>query len=129
MCALTILVVDDDRDAATGLANFLALDGHAVDVAYSGEAAIAKAASKDYDMILLDVVLPGMNGFETMSVLRRADPSARVILMSGYWGASLEDTTLDEDAVDVMPKPVDLDALTGRMEDLTRAWHAAPGHA
>ena len=129
MCALTILVVDDDRDAATGLANFLALDGHAVDVAYSGEAAIAKAAGKGYDMILLDVVLPGMNGFETMSVLRRADPSARVILMSGYWGASLEDTTLDEDAVDVMPKPVDLDALTGRMKDLTRAWHAAPGHA
>ena len=129
MCAPNMLVVDDDRDAVTGLASFLTFDGHAVDVAYSGEAAIGKAASKDYDMILLDVVLPGMNGFETMSVLRRADPSARVILMNGYWGASLEDTTLGEDAVEVMPKPVDLDALAGRVRDLTRAWHAAPGPA
>lgn len=129
MCSLTILVVDDDRDAATSLANFLTLDGHAVDVAYSGEAAVSKAAGNDYDMVLLDVVLPGMNGFETMSVLQRADPSARIILMSGYWGASLEDTGLDEAAIDVMPKPVDLDALSGRMEDLTRQWHAAPGNA
>lgn len=129
MCSLTILVVDDDRDAATSLANFLTLDGHAVDVAYSGEAAVSKAAGNDYDMVLLDVVLPGMNGFETMSVLQRADPSARIILMSGYWGASLEDTGLDEAAIDVMPKPVDLDALSGRMEDLTREWHAAPGNA
>lgn len=129
MCALNVLVVDDDRDTATGLANFLTLDGHAVDVAFSGEAAISNAASNDYDLVILDVVLPGMNGFETMSVLRQADPSARVILMSGFWGACLEDTALDEDAVDVMPKPVDLDALTGRMEDLSREWHAAPDSA
>ncbi len=129
MCALNELVVDDDRDAATGLANFLTLDGHAVDLAFSGEAAIGKAAGDDYDLVLLDVVLPGMNGFEAMSAIKRADLSARVVVVSGYWGASLEDTALDEAAVDVVPRPVDLDAPSGRMEDLTREWHSAPGNA
>ncbi len=88
MCALLgigVLVVDDDRDGATGPANFLTLDSHAVDVTFSGEAAISNAASNDDDLVLRDVVLPGMNGFETPSALRRADPSARVIPMGGYW--------------------------------------------
>ena len=103
MCVLNVLVVDDDRDAA-----------------------ISNAASTDHDLVLRDVVLPVMNGFEARSAIQRADPSARVILMSGYWGASLEDTALDEDAVDVIPKPIDLDALTGRMEDISCEWHSAP---
>jgi len=61
-----VLVVDDDRDHAESVAEILEMRGHRVELAYTGEEAIARFCEADFDMVLMDVKLPGMNGVQTL---------------------------------------------------------------
>jgi len=65
-----ILLVEDDADIAGNIIDFLTTGGHVVDIAYDGEDGLRQAASGDHDVILLDVNLPGLNGFELCRRLR-----------------------------------------------------------
>ena len=68
MRALDVLVVDDDRDLASGIADMLEAEGHRAILAVSGEAAIEVARERAFDMIFLDVKLPGMTGIEAGAI-------------------------------------------------------------
>lgn len=107
-----ILVIDDATDNSFLLQTFLEYEGYQVEVANSGFAALAKIESAPPDLVLLDVMMPGMNGFEVAQRLRqnRQLPFIPIVLITGY------DTTLISEEAEVrveglIHKPVLLDKL------------------
>ncbi|BDG01985.1 hypothetical protein AMOR_09810 [Anaeromyxobacter oryzae] len=92
-----VLVVDDNRDAAESLAQLLEVRGHTADVAFDGPTAIRMAGATRYDVILCDIGLPGMSGYEVATALRNgAGNGAQLIAVSGY--AQPEDLARAADA-------------------------------
>jgi CheY-like chemotaxis protein len=79
-----VMVVDDNEDAATLLADMLRGVGHDVVVAHDGSEALAKAQPFAPDVAVLDLGLPGMDGYELACALRERFPSVRVMALTGY---------------------------------------------
>jgi PAS domain S-box-containing protein len=81
-----VLVIDDNRDAADSLAELVSMLGHRADVAYDGFAGLARAAEAPPDVVLCDIGLPGMDGYECARQLRALSPSRdlRLVAVSGY---------------------------------------------
>jgi len=79
-----VLVVDDNHDAADSLAQLVQLFGHSSEVAYDGPSAIEKARSHPPDVVLCDIGLPGMSGYEVAHALRAQRNNVRLIAVSGY---------------------------------------------
>jgi signal transduction histidine kinase len=106
-----VLVVDDNRDAADSLALLLRSLGHEVRTAYDGEQALLLAPSFAADMVLLDIGLPQMNGFEVARRLRSDGSAARLVALTGY--GQPEDLRLSREAgFDAhLVKPVDFDRV------------------
>jgi DNA-binding response OmpR family regulator len=107
MRSLNILVVEDDRDFANGLADYLRLNGHDVDLAGSGEAGLARLAGKDFDLALLDIMLPGMSGADTLRSIRVTSPETAVILMTGQRAEVHAAAARKLGAIDILQKPFD----------------------
>ncbi len=107
MQSLNILVVEDDRDFANGLADYLRLNGHDVDLAGSGEAGLARLAGKDFDLALLDIMLPGMSGADTLRSIRVTSPETAVILMTGQRAEVHAAAVRTLGAIDILQKPFD----------------------
>jgi CheY-like chemotaxis protein len=82
--AKRILIVDDNADAANSLALVLKIDGHETEAVYSAKAALEYAASWRPDVILLDIGLPDMNGYEVAGRIRAARESVQLIALTGY---------------------------------------------
>ena len=85
---MRVLVVEDEPDLLRTIAQVLREDGYAVDEAADGQEGLYKATSWSYDAIVLDVILPGIDGFELIAQVRQ-DPSLRaipIICLSGYGG-------------------------------------------
>jgi signal transduction histidine kinase len=108
-----VLIVDDNEDAATSLAELLRFDGHVLESAFTARAALAKFESFGPDVVLLDIGLPEMDGYEVarrMRALQAQRPFALVAL-TGYGQASDRDRALDAGFDDHLVKPVDFDTL------------------
>jgi signal transduction histidine kinase len=106
-----VLIVDDNRDAADSLAMLLQFEGRQTQCAYSGEAALQEVAAFDPQLVLLDIGLPGLDGYEVARRLKAASPKLRVIALSGY-GQSEDRQRSAAAGFDAhLVKPVDLDAL------------------
>jgi two-component system response regulator HydG len=100
-----VFVVDDDRDHAESIADILEMRGYAVEIAVSGEDAIERFATGGFDVTLMDVKLPGMNGVETFFEFRRLNPEAQVIMMTGYSVEQLLAQAVEGGAAGVLHKP------------------------
>jgi diguanylate cyclase (GGDEF)-like protein len=113
-----ILIVEDDVETAFALAETLRDEGYRVDHAADGAECLRRALEKSPDLVLLDVNLPGMNGFDTAAFLRRATATRGVpiLFLSGMDGlpARVRDEHLEQ--VDFMPKPFTLDELLARIQ-------------
>ena len=116
MTPLTILVVDDDHDNADSLAELFTMEGHQVEVAYNGEEAIAAYDRRDFDLAFMDVMMPGMNGVESFLEIRRRKPDAKVYMMTGYSVEQLLQQAVDNGALGVLGKPVDLAKVMAALE-------------
>ncbi len=117
-----MLVVDDNRDAADSMAALLKLSGHHVAVAYDGLAAVEAACSGEHDLVLLDIGLPKLNGFEAARRIRQrcADSPRRMRLVAlTGWGQS-EDRQRSRASGfdDHLVKPIDSQALEGLLARL-----------
>jgi DNA-binding response OmpR family regulator len=77
-----ILVIEDERDLARGIADNLTLEGHVVEVASTGEAGLASAIAACPELVILDLMLPYMSGFEVLSQLRARYPDLAVLILS-----------------------------------------------
>ncbi|HEX9049319.1 MAG TPA: PAS domain S-box protein [Anaeromyxobacter sp.] len=111
-----VLVVDDNADAADTLAELFRLHGHEVEVAYDGPTALEAARARPPDVVLCDLGLPGMDGYEVARRLRAAFPALRLVAVSGY--AQPEDVARAADAgfdghVAKPPDPEKLASLLG----------------
>jgi CheY-like chemotaxis protein len=85
----TVLVVDDERDNANSIVTLLQLWGHEAEAAYSGEDALSKALVLDPDVVLIDIVMPDMNGFDVAKELRRICPRAKFLALTGFTQADI----------------------------------------
>jgi putative ABC transport system substrate-binding protein len=106
-----LLVVDDEHRFATLLGELLEARGYAVDIATSGEEALRLFDHTVHAAILLDVVMPGMDGIEVFDAIRRTDAAIPIIVVSGPSNQDLARTMLHRGAFDYMRKPIDVDHL------------------
>jgi CheY-like chemotaxis protein len=115
-----VLVVDDNVETARGLARLLKLLGHDVRTAHDGPSAIEAAHGHQPDFVLLDIGLPGMDGYEVAQYLRRDDSNreATIIAISGYGQDSDRRRSREAGFDHHLVKPIDHDAL---LTLLTRA--------
>ena len=110
-----LLIVDDDRDFADGLAEVMEILGHLVDVAFTGRAGVAAAAGNDYDAVVMDVGLPDLSGVEGLLEILEVKPETRCFLMSGYSAAQVEQRAGGLGALEILTKPFDPEALSQRI--------------
>lgn len=118
--ALRVLVVDDNVDAAELLRDALAMLGHDAAVALDGGAALAQAASFRPDVVLLDLGLPDMDGFEVARRLREDGATARLVALTGYGQLDDRERTRAAGFDLHLVKPVDLAGLEAAFADLRR---------
>jgi DNA-binding NtrC family response regulator len=105
---LEILVVDDDVDNANSLAEIFEMEGHRVTTANSGKDAIRAYEAKNFDIAFMDIAMPGKNGVESFFEIRKFKPRARVYMMTGYSVETLVQKAIENGALGVLHKPVDL---------------------
>ena len=117
---MRILLVEDEPSAATMLAKGLREEAYAVDVAADGETAQAQAFVNDYDLIILDVVLPGKDGFKICRELRASGLTIPVLMLTARDAVEDRIEGLDSGADDYLPKPFDFDELLARVRALLR---------
>jgi len=116
---MRLLVIEDEPDLLNGLTRALRREGYAVDTSNSGDEGLYKAQETDYDAIILDVMLPKMDGWEILTRLRKTKTTPVLMLTA-------RDTTkdrvrgLDSGADDYLVKPFDNDELQARLRALIR---------
>lgn len=113
-----ILIVDDEENMRKTLSEILADEGYDVEVAASGEEAVAMCRDGRFRVILMDVRMPGMNGVEAFRQIRRHQEGVRVILMSAYSINALKEAALDEGAIAFLSKPLDLERVVNLIAEV-----------
>jgi two-component system copper resistance phosphate regulon response regulator CusR len=117
---MRILVVEDERTAAAVLAKGLREHAYAVDVVDDGRTALAQIAANDYDLILLDLLLPGMGGLEVCRQARASGVSTPILMLTARGGPDERVNGLDAGADDYLPKPYHFPELLARVRALLR---------
>jgi DNA-binding response OmpR family regulator len=117
---MKILVVEDDRKVAGFIEQGLKEEGYVVDLARDGEEATMLAHVNDYDMVLLDVVLPKKNGFQIATELRREGRNTPILMLTSRDAAEDVVRGLDAGADDYLSKPFRFDELLARIRALHR---------
>ena len=118
--AMQVLIVEDDVRLAQALAHILAENGYQTDVVHDGASGLAYAECGDYDVIILDVMLPKMDGFAVVAQLRRKSISVPVLLLTARDAVPDKITGLDSGADDYMTKPFAPAELLAHLRALTR---------
>ena len=113
-----ILVVDDDTALAEGIADVLDVKGYTVSVANDGFVALDMVKKGPYNIVLMDIKMPGINGVETYRRIKGIRPGIKVILMTAYSTENLLEEAINEGVCQVMDKPIDLDGLLALIEAL-----------
>jgi two-component system, sensor histidine kinase len=111
-----VLVVDDERDNADTTVVLLQMWGHEAEAAYSAEDAISKAMAFDPDVVLMDIGLPVMNGFDLAMELRQFCPTAKFVALTGYTRADIVRRARDAGFERVLTKPATAKALEQAVE-------------
>jgi two-component system, OmpR family, copper resistance phosphate regulon response regulator CusR len=115
-----ILLVEDEPDAARMLAKGLREEAYAVDLARDGEQALEQAQLNDYDLIILDVMLPRKGGFDVCRELRASGSTIPVLMLTARDAVEDRIEGLDSGADDYLPKPFDFEELLARIRALLR---------
>ena len=117
---MRVLVVEDERALAGGIKRGLEAEGFAVDIALDGPDGLERANDGDYDAIVLDIMLPGMNGYKVCSSLREAGNWTPIIMLTAKDGELDEAEALDTGADDFLSKPFSYIVLVARIRALLR---------
>jgi CheY-like chemotaxis protein len=108
---LKVLLVDDEPNVLEVIQAYLRCDGHSVATASSGREALEKFRHNNFDLVVVDRVMPEMTGEQTARFIKQVRPDVPIVMLTGY-GALIEVTGGQPEAIDlVMSKPVTLDAL------------------
>jgi signal transduction histidine kinase/CheY-like chemotaxis protein len=124
--SLRALVVDDNFAAAETTAIMLRQEGHAVSVVHDGPAALATDANFKPDVVLLDIGLPEMDGYEVARRLREQDPTAVLVAVTGYGGAAEQKRGMEAGFHHYLVKPVEPATIRRILADIARATQPPP---
>ena len=117
---MKVLVVEDEHRIAQALKLGLTDEGYAVDVAYDGDEGYRSVKADDYDIIIMDVMMPGMNGVELSRKLRDESIHTPILMLTAKSQATDIVSGLDAGADDYLPKPFSFDVLLARVRALLR---------
>ncbi len=119
----TILVVDDEPGVRSSLGGVLRDEGYSVDAVESGEACLERAARGSYDVIVLDVWLPGIDGLVTLQRLREREVDAQVVMISGHGNIESAVRAIKMGAFDFVEKPLSLEKTVLVVRNAVRQRH------
>ena len=117
MKPLNILLVDDEAEFISSLAERLALRGFHTSVATAGSRALELIKKISFHAVVLDVMMPGMDGLETLSEIKKIDETIEVVLLTGHACMDVALSGIQAGAFDYLVKPVDVDELAFRLQD------------
>jgi len=122
---LRILLVEDDRMLSDAITRAMTQSAHVVDVSYNGEEADRALATYEYGLVLLDIGLPGIDGFEVLKRLRNRRNAVPVLVLTARDGIEDRIAGLDLGADDYLAKPFHLSELEARVRALIRRSHSS----
>ena len=117
---MRVLLVEDEKELARALAQMLTKDGYDVDCVYDGADGLNFAATGMYDIILLDVIMPKMNGFDVLGEIRRKKLDTPIIMLTALSDDNDKINGLDKGADDYVSKPFSFNELSARMRAVLR---------
>jgi len=106
-----IIIVDDDDSVLVTIARILELEGYAVETAKTGQEAIKKSNLASYNLAIIDLRLPDMNGADLLTAMRKTTPRMVKIMLTGYPPSEDRTETIKENADDYLVKPVEIEKL------------------
>ena len=117
---MRLLFCEDERDLSNAIKRLLEINKYAVDVAYDGVQALERAHTNHYDAIILDVMMPRMDGFQVLKILRSEGDQTPILMLTAR--AEIDDKVLglDSGADDYLTKPFQIKELLARLRVLTR---------
>jgi len=113
-----ILLVDDEYEFVQTLAQRLKLRGYEVTTALSGENCLEIFFSKSFDLVVLDLMMPGMSGLEVLAELKKIESSLPVILLTGHGSTKEGMEGMKLGAEDYLMKPLDINQLTKKIKEI-----------
>lgn len=113
-----ILVVDDEKNLRVTLAQILGDEGYSVETCASGEAAIEECRQQAFDLVLMDVRMPGIDGVEAFRTIRQRRPGARVVLMSAFTDEETRVAALKDGATAFLRKPFNIPDVLELIEEI-----------
>ena len=117
---MRLLIVEDEKQICDAIAKSLYDAGYEVDTCYDGEEALECILTENYDLVVLDLNLPGMDGMEILKELRQSNEETKVLILSARGQIADKVEGLDAGANDYMEKPFHLQELEARVRSLTR---------
>lgn len=117
---MNILVVEDERNLADAIVRIASDASYNADAVYDGRSGLRAALGGSYDAVVLDVMLPGMDGYEVVHEMRRQGVATPVLLLTARTSTADKVEGLDAGADDYMTKPFEADELLARLRALTR---------
>mgnify|MGYP000682886202 CR=1 FL=1 len=120
MSSIRILLVDDEADFVQTLAERLELRGFDIRIANDGDGAFSHMESRLPDLVVLDVMMPGIGGLDVLQQIRRSFPEVQVILLTGRGSTHDGIKGMRLGAFDYLMKPCDMDQLIGKVNEATR---------
>lgn len=117
---MKILVIEDEQQVSSFIKQGLEEQSFEVDVAYDGIIGERLALSRDYDVILLDIVIPGINGFDLCKILKKEKPATSVLMLTTLGTTADKVSGFDSGADDYLLKPFEFEELIARIKALGR---------
>jgi two-component system OmpR family response regulator len=123
-----VLLIEDEEPLAVSIREGLVAEEFSVDVAFSGTDGLKAAETSDFDLIVVDLLLPGVNGYEICRQLRRGNVTTPIIVLTAKQGEYDESEALEMGADDFLRKPFSFTVLVARLQALLRRrrWQTSP---
>ena len=115
---MNVLFIDDEEEFLELMQNRLSKRGFTVSTANSGETGLALVDKQPFDVVVLDVKMPGCDGVDVLRQLKQRHPDLAVLLLSGHASTDVAMTSIENGAADYMLKPVPLNDLIVRLRDI-----------
>jgi len=112
-----VLLVDDEEKFLEVLSQRLGTRGIDAETSTSGEEALVKIKNKNFDAIVLDVMMPGIGGIETLKRIRAENPELQIIMLTGQGSVDKAVEAMKEGAIDFMEKPADINTLLNKISE------------
>jgi len=120
MAEYRVLLVDDEEEFVSALSERLMLRGIAVDSALNGEEALARLVEKEFEVVILDVMMPGLGGLDVLRQIKATHPNTQVILLTGHGSTREGIEGMRLGAFDYLIKPVDIEEMLAKMKEAAK---------